>query len=436
LSAARRRRWPRRLLGVLLLLVVLELALQAAAPLVQRAMLRRPPTPSPDAPLTILCVGDSNTYGLHVPQWSYPAQLAARLQPRFRGPVEVVNRGVPGQSAAQVAAALPADLRAVRPDLVLVLAGLNDAWNTPADGAGALAFAGRLRLVRLLRVLLSGVTSPGTFEVRSDASGALLVDRGDGGRRINVTEGGGTPAADIALQAAVREGLRHGLEACRDFGAEPVLMTYAENGGTHSNVSAVARELAAAEGVLLIDHERVFGAAFAREGHEALMFNEHHPNARGYALMARTVDEALQAAGRVPPAGAQHAGTEPAGAAPAAPPPSEPELRALGAGRLELRGPAGWAWQLAVARRPDAGQTFRAGAFDVPLPSDDVLARSRLEPSFSGRFGPGERLEVAVPGWLAQDAGGAALSACLVLLNDPGATEPVAAVTPAVDVEF
>src|SRR6187455_386402 len=129
--SARRRRWPRRLLGVLALLVLLELALEAAAPLVQRAMLRRAPTPSPDAPLAILCVGDSNTYGLYVPQWSYPAQLLARLRPRFRGPVAVVNRGVPGQSAAQVAETLPADLRAVHPDLVLVLAGLNDAWNSP-----------------------------------------------------------------------------------------------------------------------------------------------------------------------------------------------------------------------------------------------------------------------------------------------------------------
>jgi len=420
-------------LGALLLLVLVELALQAAAPLVQRAMLRRPPTPSADAPLTILCVGDSNTYGLHVPQWSYPAQLQARLAPRFRSPVAVVNRGVPGQSTRQVAEGLPDDLRAARPDLVLILAGLNDAWNTGAEDGAALAFLGRLRLVRLARVLLSGVASPGAFEVRTDERGEIVVDRGDGARRVNVTEGGAAAADDAALRRRVEAGLRRLVELCRDHGAEPVLMTYAENGGTHTLVSAVARDLAAREGLLLVDHERRFGAAFLELGHDALMFNEHHPNARGYALMAQAVDEALQAAGRVPPAGAAPA------AAPERPqPPEPPRLEALGGGRLRLAGPPGWGWQLAVARLPRAGESFRAGSFEVPLPNDDVLAKARLEPSFAGRFGPEGRLELAVPARLREEAGGAALGACLVLLHEvaSGGDEPVAAVSAAVEVAF
>ena len=429
--SARRRRWPRRLLGVLALLVLLELALEAAAPLVQRAMLRRAPTPSPDAPLAILCVGDSNTYGLYVPQWSYPAQLLARLRPRFRGPVAVVNRGVPGQSAAQVAETLPADLRAVHPDLVLVLAGLNDAWNSPPE-SGALGWLARLRLVRLARVLLSGVASPGSFELRTDEQGEIVVDRGEGGRRVNVAEAGTAPPEDEALRERVRTGLQRIVDECRDFGAEPVLMSYAENGGTHSLVSAVARELAAADKVLFIDHERVFGIAFGREGHDALMFNEHHPNARGYALMARTVDDALAAAGRVPPPGP---GDEASGA-PAGPPPAPPQLEALGAVRLRLRGPAGWSWQLAVARTPKPGQSFHAGSFEVPLADDDVLIKARLEPSFAGRFGPDGLTELAVPPRLHEEAGGTSLSACLVLLHEPDSPDPVAGVSPAVEVLF
>lgn len=427
-APARRRRAPRRLLGLLLLLVLLELALQAAAPLVQRAMLRRPPTPSADAPLTILCVGDSNTYGLHVPQWSYPAQLEARLRPRFRGPVAVVNRGVPGQGTAQVADGLPADLSATRPDLVLVLAGLNDAWNVSGD-AGAPAWLGRLRLVRLARVLLSGVASPDTFAVRTDERGEIVVDRGAGAVRVNVTAGETADADSEALRRRVEAGLLRIVDLCRDHGAEPVLMTYAENGGTHAQVSAVARDLAAREGLLLVDHERTFGAAFAELGHEALMFNEHHPNARGYALMAAGVDEVLQAAGRIPPAPA---------ALPAAPPPEPPAppgLESLGAGRLRLSGPPGWSWQLAVARRPGAGESFAAGRFRVPLPSDDVLAKSRLEPSFTGRFDASGRAELQVPSRLFQEAGGAPLAACLVLLHDlPVALEePVAGVSAPVD---
>jgi hypothetical protein len=330
-----------------------------------------------------------------------------------------------------VAETLPADLRAVHPDLVLVLAGLNDAWNSPSE-SGPLGWLARLRLVRLVRVLLSGVASPGSFELRTDEQGEIVVDRGEGGRRVNVAEAGATPPADEALRDRVRAGLQRIVDECRDFGSEPVLMSYAENGGPHSLVSGVARELAAADHVLFVDHERVFGGAFAREGHDALMFNEHHPNARGYALMARTVDDALAAAGRVPPPGPD----DDPSAAPAGLPPAPPTLEALGAGRLRLRGPAGWSWQLAVARTPAAGQSFRAGAFEVPLPDDDVLMKARVEPSFTGRFGPDGLFELGVPPRLREEAGGASLSACLVLLREPTSPDPVAGVSPAVEVRF
>jgi len=411
-------------------IVVLELALEAAAPLVQQAMLRREATPSPDAPLTILCVGDSNTYGLYVHQWSYPEQLAGRLAPRFRQPVAVVNRGVPGQSAAQVAAALPGDLRAVHPDIVLILAGLNDAWNTPEAGA---SWFGRLRLVRLVRVLVSGVTNPGSsFEVRTDENGQLVVDRGTGDQRVNVAEVGDAPPPDAELAARVRASLLLAVDTCHDWGATPVLMSYAENGGTHAVVSAAARALAVERELLFVDHEPRFGAAFAREGHDALMFNDHHPTARGYALMASNVDVALQAAGLVPP--------QDAAAAPVASstlPDVAPRLEALGEGRLRLSGPVGWSWQLAVARTPHAGESFPAGKLRVPLPNDEVLAKARLEPAFSGRFDATGRAELSVPRWLADQAGGP-LSACLVLLRDPAVAgdDPVAAVSAAVEVGF
>jgi hypothetical protein len=211
-----------------------------------------------------------------------------------------------------------------------------------------------------------------------------------------------------------------------------VLLSYAENGGLHSVVSAAARSLAAESGVPFADNERVFGEAFAREGHEALMFNDHHPTARGYALMARTVDETLQGAGIVPPESGAPSATPPPV------PPDAPTLAALGAGRLQLTGPPGWSWQLAVARTPQAGESFPAGKLRVPLPADDVLAKARLEPAFNGRFGAEGRVQLSVPRWLQDQAGGASLSACLVLLRDPAVAgdDPVAAVTPAVEVGF
>jgi lysophospholipase L1-like esterase len=435
----RRRRLGRRLLGALLLVVLLELALQAAAPLVQRAMSRHDEVAASDAALSVLCVGDSNTYGLHLPQvFAYPAQLQARLAVRYTRPVSVSNRGVPGQNSAQVAAALSQDLRDTHPDVVLVLAGINDTWNTDAESQGLSGLLGRLRLVRLARVLLAGVTTEGRFEVRSDADGQIVVDRGRGEQRVNAGEGRTGVRSGEALAASVRAGLRRALELCRDHGAVPVLMTYPEFQGDFATVNAAARALAVDERVLLVDHERDFQGHFAREGYATLMFGDHHPNLRGYQLMADGIDAALAAAGLLPPR--LPGATE---SAAARVPDRAPAVAATTGGKLGLSGPALWPFQVVVARgRADSGGLLIGGT-RIPLPDDDLLALSRLEPTFSGRLDAQGRAEVTVPARLREAVGPGGAWACLILLNEarPGddadhAVTPVAAASEAVAVVF
>ncbi len=411
----RRRRWPRRLLGALLLLVLLELALQAAAPLLQRLMSRRDTLASPTGSLVVLCVGDSNTYGLHLPHaFAYPAQLQARLAARSARPVTVSNRGVPGQNSAQVAAALAEDLRDTRADLVIVLAGTNDTWNTDAEAAGIAGLLGRLRLVRLARVLLAGVTTAGSFEVRSDAQGRIVVDRGAGERPVNASGDGTVTRAGVALDASVRSGLSRCLELCRDHGAVPVLMTYPEYQGVFAEVNASIRALAHDEGVLLVDNERDFTAHFARDGYEELMMGDHHPNLRGYQLLAAGVESALDGAGLLP------ARTAAAGAGTPGPrtPERPPVITAEPGGHLVLSGPPGWPYQVGVSGPPGEAGGFLVGDVLVPLADDDLLALSRLEPTFSGRFGPDGAARVALPSRLRDAAVARDARACLILLQD------------------
>jgi len=77
------------------------------------------------AQCTILCVGDSETFGIGAPRiQSYPAQLqrflnTGALQNKFN----VINRGRPGQNSAQLLMRLEEYLREIRPDIVTVLIG-------------------------------------------------------------------------------------------------------------------------------------------------------------------------------------------------------------------------------------------------------------------------------------------------------------------------
>ncbi len=70
-------------------------------------------------PMTIVALGDSVTAG--TPDSSYPQRLAQR-HPRWR----VVNRGVGGERTDQILGRVEDVLLAHKPDVVIVLAGIND----------------------------------------------------------------------------------------------------------------------------------------------------------------------------------------------------------------------------------------------------------------------------------------------------------------------
>ncbi|MHC5210051.1 MAG: SGNH/GDSL hydrolase family protein [Planctomycetota bacterium] len=428
-----RGRLGRRLVLVVVLLGLLEGALQLAAPIVRGAMDRGDVAPSPDASLTVLCVGDSNTFGLNVPRhYSYPGRLRALLEARFRAPVTVHNRGVPGQNGAQVAASIERDLLETDPDIVLILVGINDTWNRDAEDGGSDSWLGRLKLVRLVRVLVAGVTTAGRFEVTTDEQGRIVVDRGEGARPVNAGEGAVGVRSDGALTASVQRAVERIVVRCREDGARVALMTYAETGGDFTTVNAALRETARALDLPLVDHERAFQDHVAALGYEAVMMNDHHPNARGYGLMAHAVVDELERAQWIP-------GAEQVAPLPRPPRTSTadvpPSVRAEGNGRLRLSGPAEAPFQLLVARSPEPDDGFAVQGHRIPLPDDEVLALSRLEPAFSGRLDAFGQTAVRVPERLHETAG-ASLSACLVVLGESPDGPTVAAVSPAVEVRF
>jgi acyl-CoA thioesterase I len=80
------------------------------------------------APLVIVAVGSSSTYGAGAssPAASYPSRLAVELKQRFpTRDITVLNRGVSGEETAQMLARFEAAVLAARPDLVLWQVGTN-----------------------------------------------------------------------------------------------------------------------------------------------------------------------------------------------------------------------------------------------------------------------------------------------------------------------
>lgn len=147
------------LFGILAGLAAVELGLQAISYAVWVSGRRGTAGANPKDKPTILCVGDSFTYGMGAADavhGSYPARLERILASRGRA-VEVVNDGWGAQTSRDVLLRLERALRALRPRLVYVMVGINDtgfevARVTPEEEARGLdpeSFPLRWRLPRL-----------------------------------------------------------------------------------------------------------------------------------------------------------------------------------------------------------------------------------------------------------------------------------------------
>lgn len=138
-TTAEKLRWL--LFGTLLTFVVFEGGLRLIGSLMDRGMIAG----SADARYTILCDGDSFTYGIG--GRSFPDQLEKVLSDRHgAGIVRTVNEGLPGLNSALLADRFEHNLRTHKPDVALIIVGENNSWNSVRliDPQGALAWTDHL----------------------------------------------------------------------------------------------------------------------------------------------------------------------------------------------------------------------------------------------------------------------------------------------------
>jgi lysophospholipase L1-like esterase len=113
-----------------------------------------------DRRLRIVAVGSSSTSGVGASDaaHAYPARLAIELAPRFAGvEIEVLNKGIGGETADQMLARFERDVVALKPHLVLWQVGSNSVLK--GGGVEALAAAvragvGRIRAAKADVVLI------------------------------------------------------------------------------------------------------------------------------------------------------------------------------------------------------------------------------------------------------------------------------------------
>lgn len=120
------------LINVLLAVVLLELCLQGLAWINRYG--HRVPGEFFGAPDTVrvLCLGDSNTYGLYLPDrnlaWCKQLEMQWNAQQPVR--MQAINLGWPGTISARIASQIEPMMLQFQPDYVLLMVGVNDFWSS------------------------------------------------------------------------------------------------------------------------------------------------------------------------------------------------------------------------------------------------------------------------------------------------------------------
>ncbi len=117
---------------------------------------------------TILCLGDSFTYGLGaLREENMPSQLQRLLDKKFdEGHIEVINRGIGGYNTTRVLGDLNGNIETIQPEIILLLVGNANHWNfqgynTYLEKKGFIPmiqnYIERIRLYKLCKLLFYNI---------------------------------------------------------------------------------------------------------------------------------------------------------------------------------------------------------------------------------------------------------------------------------------
>jgi lysophospholipase L1-like esterase len=141
--------------------------------------------------LTIVAIGSSSTYGAgaSTPDMSYPSRLAVELQALVpHSPTTVLNRGVNGETTADMLARFGSQVFAAKPDLVIWQVGSNALLQGLPIGPGAALLRQglhRLTAAGIDVIVMDPQYAPAIIEHDADAM-VSMIDAAAGEARVNL----------------------------------------------------------------------------------------------------------------------------------------------------------------------------------------------------------------------------------------------------------
>lgn len=291
-------------LGLLLALIALEALLQIAARFVS---VESPAAVWLSGSRRVICVGDSNTYGLAVERdEAYPQVLQRLWNAGDESPtIEVLNLGVPGMSSSVLRNRFQRLLRVFAPNVVLFMVGANDGWTIPAPLVAdederepqplGYALWQKSRVFRLLYMVSRAFEAHDvdvTFAPAADSPIGRSTVRFEGNEVDFTFSGKGDP--QIEWKVALQENLVAMAAAARAAGAAVAFVTYPSDEVFYGHANTVIVRAAAAAGVPLIDVAAAFRHACPGHACPDLLRADQHPTARGYEVTAETIKQELR----------------------------------------------------------------------------------------------------------------------------------------------
>jgi lysophospholipase L1-like esterase len=282
------------LFGIVVGVLAVELVLQLGA-------LALRPTPGLPGPsrggLRVLCLGDSNTYGVYVSRdATWPRQLDALWRAAGRQPdLEVVNVGVPGASASRLVRELPTMLATFAPDLALAMIGVNDFWTLPATqddpDAGARFLTWLWQHSRLYRLYRSRAARDLVAEVELGATEPARRGQAElrAGGRIFEMSWRRAPGRGESAASQLAGNLRSLAREAREQGVPLIFVTYASDAKLYAKANLALRGAARETSTPLIEVSEVFRRRCPDPSCPELLMPDGHPKRRGYSLLAETI---------------------------------------------------------------------------------------------------------------------------------------------------